>query len=214
MRDTALTTSALRNKAMMRLRCFKSHTSTPISISVKSGARIVMATVSMLASCSPMIWAISASDPGSLSARTRIAAGNPLRVLGVHVPAHVEPAFRLVVELRQFRRLDRVDRDRLSRRHDSHDAVPRDRAPVRRETHRQFPMQPADGDGPLVRLALLAQRRFRALVLIVPGRTARPAELQPDRAAQPEPALVATRRLSRLALLCFSRWRLSSRWSG
>src|ERR1017187_7837613 len=50
------------------------------------------------------------------------------------IPAHVQPAFRLVLELPQCMRLDRVDGDPLARREDADNAVARHRAAVRRKT--------------------------------------------------------------------------------
>src|SRR5882724_2652223 len=49
----------------------------------------------------------------------------------VDVPAHVEPALRLLLEILQRRRLDRIDRDALPRRDDPDDPVAWHRATVR-----------------------------------------------------------------------------------
>ena len=62
------------------------------------------------------------------------------------VPAHVQPAFRLVLELTQCMRLDRVDGDPLARREDADNAVARHRAAVRRKTDRQVAVDAADRD--------------------------------------------------------------------
>ena len=62
------------------------------------------------------------------------------------VPAHVEPALRLVLELAQRRRLDRIDGDPLARREDADDAVARHRAAVGRKAHRQVAVDAADRD--------------------------------------------------------------------
>ena len=64
----------------------------------------------------------------------------------VDVPAHVEPALRLFLEILQRRRLDRIDRDALARRDDADDAVARHRAAVRREVDRQVGIDAADRD--------------------------------------------------------------------
>src|SRR5580704_4255978 len=61
-----------------------------------------------------------------------------LRVRIVDIPAHVEPALRLLLEILQRRRLDRIDRDALARRDDPDDAVARHRPAVRRELDRQI----------------------------------------------------------------------------
>src|SRR5664279_5052303 len=42
-----------------------------------------------------------------------------LRRRFVDIPAHVEPALRLLLEILQRRRLDRIDRDALARRNDA-----------------------------------------------------------------------------------------------
>jgi hypothetical protein len=55
----------------------------------------------------------------------------------VDVPAHVEPAFRLVLVILQRRRLDRIDRDPLARRDDADNAVARHRSAIGRELDRQ-----------------------------------------------------------------------------
>ena len=68
---------------------------------------------------------------------------------GVDVPTDVEPAFRLIVESDQRRRLDRIDGDAFSGREDPDDAVSRDRAAIGREAHRQVARLTPDGDRPV-----------------------------------------------------------------
>ena len=74
----------------------------------------------------------------------RDARRETLRRLLLLVPAHVEPALRIVLEFAQGRRLDRIDRDALARRENADDAVARHRAAVRRKTHRQIAVDAAD----------------------------------------------------------------------
>src|SRR6476660_6766535 len=56
----------------------------------------------------------------------------------IDIPAYVEPALRLLLEILQRRRLDRIDRDPLARRDDPDNAVAWYRAAVRRELDRQI----------------------------------------------------------------------------
>jgi hypothetical protein len=53
------------------------------------------------------------------------AGRKALRRAGVHLPAHVEPAVGLVVEVGERRRLDRVDGDALAGGEDADDTVGR-----------------------------------------------------------------------------------------
>ena len=62
-RSTRLTTALLLRPPTISVRWSRSHTSSSISISVKSGARRTMRTLSMLPSDSPITCAIWASDP-------------------------------------------------------------------------------------------------------------------------------------------------------
>src|SRR5438132_10359354 len=55
----------------------------------------------------------------------------------VDIPAHVEPALRLLLEILQRRRLNRIDRDALTWCDDADNAVARHRAAIRRELDRQ-----------------------------------------------------------------------------
>src|SRR5665213_2936528 len=73
-------------------------------------------------------------DPGRKALRRRI----------VDIPAHVEPALRLLFEILQRRRLDRIDGDALARRNDADDAVARHRAAIGRELDRQVGIDAAD----------------------------------------------------------------------
>ena len=105
-----------------------------------------MLILSMLPSCSAITVATWARLPGSLTLSTMIRAGKRCGVGVVDIPAHVEPALRLVLEILQRRRLDRIDRDALARRDDADDAVARHRAAVRRELDRQIGIDAADRD--------------------------------------------------------------------
>src|SRR4029077_2048399 len=62
----------------------------------------------------------------------------------VDIPAHVEPAFGLLLEILQGRRLDRIDRDALARGNDPDDPVAGHRAAVRREFDRQIGIDAAN----------------------------------------------------------------------
>ena len=99
---------------MIWVRWSRSHTSSSIAISVKSGARRTMRTLSILPSASPMTWAIWASEPGSLSAVTRQLGGEPLGIVRVDVPGHVDPTLVLVVL--ELGRVDLEDADARRRR--------------------------------------------------------------------------------------------------
>ena len=97
-----------------------------------------------------MLASLAAIDLGDLGERARRVDGRDrdprrkaLLVVLVDVPAHVDPALRLVVEGRQRRRLDRIDGDARARLHDADDAVAGHRA-LRRETHRQVAAHAAD----------------------------------------------------------------------
>ncbi len=57
----------------------------------------------MLPSVSAITCATWASEPGSLSAMTLDAGEEALAIGDVDIPAHVEPAIRLVVEILQGR---------------------------------------------------------------------------------------------------------------
>ena len=105
-----------------------------------------MLILSILPSCSAITVATWARLPGSLTLSTMIRAGKRCGVDLVDIPAHVEPALRLLLEILQRRRLDRIDRDALARRHDADDAVARHRAAVRRELDRQIGIDAADRD--------------------------------------------------------------------
>ena len=70
----------------------------------------------------------------------------PLRHLVVDVPTHVEPALRLVFELFERLRLDRINGNALAGREDANDAVARHRTALRSEAHRQIGIDAADGD--------------------------------------------------------------------
>src|SRR5690606_1457104 len=73
----ALETQALSLSCeIIRLRCFKSQTSTSISSSVKSGALRIIDKLWILVSLAAIICAISASEPGELIAEIEIRAGN------------------------------------------------------------------------------------------------------------------------------------------
>ena len=100
------------------------------------------------------VGVVRGDDLGDLRQRSRLvdggnahARGEALAIALLDVPAHVEPALRLVVELRQFGRLDRIDRDALARRDDADDAVAGHGAAAGREAHRQVAARAADGDG-------------------------------------------------------------------
>src|SRR3954453_12287356 len=62
----------------------------------------------------------------------------------VDVPAYVEPALRLLLEILQRRRLDRIDRDPLARRDDADDAIAGNGDAIGRELHRKSGIQAAD----------------------------------------------------------------------
>src|SRR6202012_3134796 len=94
----------------------------------------------------------------------------------VDIPAHIEPALRLLLEILQRRRLDRIDRDALPGRDDADDAVDRPPAAARRELDRQIGIDAADRDrraaadgigGRFDREALLAGKPPEALFLVV-----------------------------------------------
>ncbi len=99
------------------------------------------------------------SVPGSLIAVTSIREGKySLRVSSTsHLTSR--PALRLIVEGCEIGRLNRIDRDAFAGRQDADDAVARDRAAVRRETHRQVALQPPD------RNRLMFRRPFRTRTL-------------------------------------------------
>ena len=152
---------------MIWVRWSRSHTSTSISISVKSGARRTMRTLSMLPSASPISWAIWASVPGSFSAVTESLAGKPLRRFRVDVPGHVDPA--LVLVILELRRVDLEDADALSLSQHADDAIARDRAALL-ERHGHVVAHAANGQHLLLRLCLSlpllpGQRNFRPMPL-------------------------------------------------
>ena len=91
---------------------------------------------------------------------TETRAGKRSLVLLVDVPAHVDPALRLVVEGLQRRRLDRIDGDAGARLHDADDAVAGHGA-FRREAHRQVAAHAADRHGAVARLVLVLARGAR-----------------------------------------------------
>src|SRR5689334_5666357 len=68
------------------------------------------------------------------------------RALLVDVPAHVEPALGLLLEILQRRRLDRIDRDALAWGGDPDDSIAGHGAAVRRELDRQIGIDAADRD--------------------------------------------------------------------
>src|SRR6516225_6752471 len=77
--------------------------------------------------------------------------GNPRgEALGagfLNVPSNIEPTFRSILELLESRRLDGIDGNTLAGREDADDAIPGQCPPVRREAHRKFVIDAADGDG-------------------------------------------------------------------
>src|SRR6516162_242857 len=73
----------------------------------------------------------------------------------VDVPTHVEPALRLLLEVLQGRRLDRIDGNTFAGGDDADNAVAGYRTAVRREFDRQTGIIAADRDGRWV------ARRFR-----------------------------------------------------
>src|SRR5579871_2997400 len=90
-------------------------------------------------------------DLGDLGERAGLVDrlhGKPRRVTlrrrVVEVPAQIDPTLRLVLELFERRRVDRVDGDAFARRHDADDAVARHRAAVRRKADRQFGVDTAN----------------------------------------------------------------------
>ena len=99
----------------------------------------------MSPSLSAMTWATWASVPGSLMAGHLDAGREALALALVDVPAHVEPALGLVVEVLQGRRLDRIDGDPLARRHDADDALAGHRAALG-EADRHVAVEAADRD--------------------------------------------------------------------
>src|SRR5690606_34432377 len=101
--------------------------------------------------------------------------------LGIlHVPAHVEPALRLVVVFFERRRMNRINRDAFARRENADDPVAGYSAAIRRKAHGQFAIDASDRD------------RRRALLFALLRNT----EFQGACAAQPEPAAFAFRSLS------------------
>ena len=170
-----------------RLRCLRSQTSRSSIISVKSGAVRTIDRLWMLASLAATTWAMSASEPGSLMRGDLDAGGKALLVVLVDVPAHVDPALRLVVIGGQRRRLDRVDGDAGARLQDADDAVAGHGA-LRRETHRQVAVGAADRErhGPSCRLCR-PSRPCRVRRRTAAG----DAEDHARRVAQTEPALLA-----------------------
>src|SRR5206468_117253 len=69
----------------------------------------------------------------------------PLRGGIVDVPAHIQPALRLLLEILQCGRLDRVNGDALTWGNDADDPVARHGSPVRGEFDRQIRIDAADG---------------------------------------------------------------------
>ena len=129
---------------MMPFRCFRSATSTSKVISRKSAESGREADV-------VDIGARFADQRGNRAERARLvdrrdddAGREELLALLVEVPAHVEPALRLIVEGGERRRLDWIDGDPLARRQNADDAVARHGAAVRREAHRQVAPQAAN----------------------------------------------------------------------
>src|SRR3974390_3718244 len=62
------------------------------------------------------------------------------------VPAHVQPAFRLVLKLGERWGMDRINRDALTRRYNADDTIARHRAAIGRKAHRQIAVDAADRD--------------------------------------------------------------------
>ena len=77
----------------------------------------------MLAPFSPMTVAMIAQRAGLVNGGDRQLGGKERPLVLADLPAHVEPAFGLVVEARQLGRLDRVDGDRAVGIEDADDAV-------------------------------------------------------------------------------------------
>src|SRR5690606_13669344 len=95
-----------------------------------------------------------------IDGRDRDTGGETLAVVLVDIPAHVDPAFGLIVESGQRRRLDRIDGDARSGLDDADNAVTRHRA-FRRKGHRQVAAHTPD-----------RQRAILWLGLVLAGRTA------------------------------------------
>src|SRR5690242_8473115 len=70
----------------------------------------------------------------------------PLRHLIVDVPPHIELALRLILELFERLRLDRINGNALAGSEDADDAVARHRTALRSETHRQIGIDATDGN--------------------------------------------------------------------
>src|SRR5690349_8576478 len=87
------------------------------------------------------------------------ARGETLRRRFVDVPPDIEPALRLFLEILQVRRLDRIDRDPLTRGDDADDAIARNGAAARRELDWKVGIDAADRYSRGV--ALRVGRRFQ-----------------------------------------------------
>ena len=134
---TLLTTGRARNCAISRFRCFRSKTSTSISMTEKSGADLVILRLEMLPSLSAMTWAIWASVPGSLIAVTSIRAGKRSRFSSSM--SQRTSSQRSGSSSNSFSAGDwiGIDGDPLARRHDADDALAGHRAALG-EAHRHL----------------------------------------------------------------------------
>ena len=184
-RSTPLTTGLPLRPTMICVRWSRSHTSSSISISVKSCARRSMRTLSMLPSASPITCAIWASEPGSLSAVTTILAGNRSGIVGVDVPGHVDPA--LVLVLLELGRMDLEDADATRRRR------------ARRRCGRPAPRRPPRTCTGTIVLEAANGQHLRLLGFGAAA-AARPAELEADHLGEVEPALLGLAALAAAAL--------------
>ncbi len=91
------------------------------------------------------------NDTGNLSKTSRLidvlhmqSRRKTLRRHFLDIPANIEPALRLFLEILQRRRLDRINRDPLTRRDDADDAISRHRTTIRRKLHRQIRIDAAN----------------------------------------------------------------------
>ena len=95
-----------------------------------------------------------ADDRGDRSESARLVDGGyddlrrkEILAFLVEVPAHVEPAFRLIVEGGERRRLNGIDRDPFAGSQNADDPVAGDGAAVGGETNRQVAVEAADRNG-------------------------------------------------------------------
>src|SRR5579885_993389 len=80
----------------------------------------------------------------------------------LNVPAHIDPALRLVIELPEIGRLDWINGDSLAGREDADNAVAGDRAAIRRKADGEIRVRAADRNGGLVRVPCFGKLKDEA----------------------------------------------------